>query len=170
MKYPNFTAEFEAVSGCPLSTLASVMNVTEELLTDILYKDESFSFDEGCAAFRAFRWSHRPCYGLNNCLIEYLFAPRLSMLNPRKPKNRYRLHILKERLSQALAAQNGISHGLNEEIIRKARRVIARMSQGERVTYAECRNSMNDLAVAVANYRYWSKPPRRSRTLKEVSA
>lgn len=164
MKYPNLTAEYEASKdiGCDLRSLAFAANITDELLTDILYGDEDVNISETKSLYSGFGWCSNPNDSLTNYSMSYLFAPSLATLNPRKPKTRIRFYLLRDKLTQAITCNPAPVSWLYSRIFAKAKLLYARMDTGERVTYAEYRSIVCGLGAYIIVY---SKPKPRGRRI-----
>lgn len=164
MKYPNLTAEYEASkdTSCDLRSLAFFANVTDELLTDIIYGDEDVSQSESKSLYSGFGWYHNANDGLTNYSMSYLFAPSLATLNPCKPKTRILFYLLRDKLTRAIAYNPAPVSWLYSRILAKAKLLYARMDAGERVTYAEYRSVVCGLGAFIAVY---SKPKPRGRRI-----
>ena len=150
VRYPNLVAEKEA-SGYHISTLADHANITSALMYEILFGGADLELSEAQALYHLFAASA----GDNGYCADYLFAPQLATLNPRKPKNRYRAVLLCRGI-QALE-NYPLTDLLHIRILRQAKAALSAMQSGQRIKYALYRNAISDLELI---RQIFSKPAR----------
>ena len=136
--YPNLTAEYEA-SGVNIYTVQCHANITEELAKDVLYGNEDLTLTEIRALYGLFS----SLAGYNHYSLQYFLAPVLSCLDPKKPKTKWRTHILREKLD--IVAKYTITDSFYVCDIKRAKKVYADLCEGNPVAYARYRHSIIDL-------------------------
>ena len=137
-RYPNLTAEHE-VSGYQINLLADCANVSVELMHDILFNGAELKYGEFNALYHLLSCLN----GYKHYSKDYLMSPKLSLLDPRSHRTRYRAKVLSEAIREV--SKYSIEDSYHIEHLRRAKRTLASMGTGKWIRYASYRHALCDV-------------------------